>query len=267
MQSIQEVFADPRFATAMTAVVQKLEPTEHNLVAMGQDYTESWPAVAGQPDLIVLSMLTDHPQVRTIHAGFLMSVEAAPAHKGLFRIYADNFVEVGTHDLRLVGDSAFYGKGRGGGSRKLVVKGDATLPPDAPGVPPGMNERRLGWVRKNHQHFRDPVHRHWNGQCAVHGHECGGLLIASHIVPWRLSSGEEKTDRHNGLLLSAPLDTLFDRGWISFDTNGAMLVASKLDAVTRRVFGVKRGMQLRVAGLTPRMRKYLARHRELFSFH
>lgn len=45
-----------------------------------------------------------------------------------------------------------------------------------------------------------------NGRRAVHDQECRGLLVASHIVPWRLSSGKEKTDRHNGLLLSASLD-------------------------------------------------------------
>lgn len=266
MQSIQELFAQSRFATATSAVVQKLEPTQNNLAALGQDFTESWPAIVGQPDLIVLSMRTRTWQVRTIHAGFLMSVEPSPGHEGRFRIYADSFVEVGTHDLRLVGDAAFYGKGRGGGSRKLVERGNATPPPHAPGVPPGMNERRMGWVRKNHRHFRDPVHHHWGGRCAVHDHECGGLLVASHIVPWRLSNGEEKTDRHNGLLLSAPLDALFDRGWISFDVNGSMLIASKVDAVIRNVFGVKPGMQLRASGLTPKMRKYLARHRKLSGF-
>lgn len=266
MQSIQEVFTQPRFATAMSAVVQKLERYDNNLAALDQDFTESWPAIVGQPDLIVLSMRTRTWQVRTIHAGFLMSVEPSPGHERRFRIYADNFVEMGTHDLRLVGDAAFYGKGRGGGSRRLVERGNAAPPPHAPGVPPGMNERRLVWVRKNHRHFRDPVHHHWGGRCAVHDHECGGLLVASHIVPWRLSNGEEKTDRHNGLLLSAPLDALFDRGWISFDVNGAMLFASKVDAVIRRMFGLKPGMQLRAAGLTPKMRKYLARHRKLSGF-
>lgn len=266
MQSIQEVFAQPRFATATSAVVQKLESHHHNLAALDQDFTESWPAVGGQPELIVLSMRTRTWQVSTIYAGFLMSVEPSPSHEGLFRIYADKFVEVGTHDLRLVGDAAFYGKGAGGGARKRVLRSNATPMPDAPGAPPGMNERRMGWVRKNHRHFRDPVHHHWEGRCAVHDHECGGLLVASHIVPWRLSNAEEKTDRHNGLLLSAPLDALFDRGSISFDVNGAMLIASKVDAVIRNVFGVKQGMQLRASGLTPKMRKYLARHRKLFGF-
>lgn len=46
--------AQSRFATAISAVVQKLATDEHNLVAMDQNYTESWPAIADQPDLIVL---------------------------------------------------------------------------------------------------------------------------------------------------------------------------------------------------------------------
>lgn len=269
MRSIQEVFVHPQFATAHSAVVQKLRPDQHNLDAMHLDYTESWPGVMGEPDLIVLSLGEDRAKVRTIYAGFLMSVEPSALFPDLFRIYADNFIEVGEHDLQEVGDADFYGKGRGGGSRKNITRRDRTQIPSTQtgsGVPPGMNERRLAWVRKNHRYFRDPVYRSWQGRCAVHDHECGGLLVASHILPWHKCTGEQKTDVQNGLLLSAPLDRLFDRGWISFDKQGLMLVSPDLDAATRRVFGIKNGMKLQISTIETRMQKYLEMHREEFGF-
>ena len=48
-------------------------------------------------------------------------------------------------------------------------------------------------------------------------------LRASHIKPWRASSDSEKVDGANGLLLSPHVDHLFDRGLISFRSNGAIL--------------------------------------------
>lgn len=50
-------------------------------------------------------------------------------------------------------------------------------------IPEGSTERRLVWVRKHHQKFRDPVWRHSKGRCAVSKSECEGLLVASHIFP------------------------------------------------------------------------------------
>jgi hypothetical protein len=50
------------------------------------------------------------------------------------------------------------------------------------------------------------------------------FLRASHIKPWaRCLSGNERIDGNNGLLLSPHADFLFDRGWISFEDNGALL--------------------------------------------
>ncbi|MEA3096826.1 HNH endonuclease [Caballeronia mineralivorans] len=53
-------------------------------------------------------------------------------------------------------------------------------------------------------------------------------LRASHIKPWCMSTDEEKLDGNNGLLLSPHVDHLFDRGFISFSSDGALLVSSHL---------------------------------------
>lgn len=50
-------------------------------------------------------------------------------------------------------------------------------------------------------------------------------LRASHIKPWRNSSNEERLDGENGLLLTPTMDHLFDRGFISFENDGQLLVS------------------------------------------
>jgi hypothetical protein len=53
-------------------------------------------------------------------------------------------------------------------------------------------------------------------------------LRASHIKPWAVSSDHEKIDGYNGLLLSPHVDHLFDRGFISFEDSGAILISKAL---------------------------------------
>ncbi len=54
------------------------------------------------------------------------------------------------------------------------------------------------------------------------------LLVASHIKPYAVSSKKEQTDSNNGLLLSPLYDKLFDKGYISFDNDGHILISEWL---------------------------------------
>ena len=98
--------------------------------------------------------------------------------------------------------------------------------------------------------------------CSVTG--CGNpnLLLASHIVAHKDCESHERLDPHNGLLLTPNLDRLFDRGLISFDEAGRILIARRLDAETRSHFGLSANMKLRTipSGTIP----FLARHRKDF---
>jgi hypothetical protein len=49
-------------------------------------------------------------------------------------------------------------------------------------------------------------------------------LVASHCKPWRDSSNEERLNGENGLLLTPSIDHLFDRGFIGFENNGALII-------------------------------------------
>jgi putative restriction endonuclease len=54
-------------------------------------------------------------------------------------------------------------------------------------------------------------------------------LRASHIKPWKDSTNEEKLHGCNGLLLAPHVDHLFDRGFISFEDNGDLMVSDQME--------------------------------------
>lgn len=65
--------------------------------------------------------------------------------------------------------------------------------------------------------------------CRVTGITDPQHLRASHIKPWKDSSDEEKLNGLNGLLLAPHIDHLFDKGYISFEDKGNVIVSTKLD--------------------------------------
>ena len=75
--------------------------------------------------------------------------------------------------------------------------------------------------------FRQRLLAHWK-QCAVTGFADTGLLVASHIKPWRASNNSERMDGFNGLLLTPNLDKAFDAGLITFDLGGQIVVSPRL---------------------------------------
>jgi hypothetical protein len=66
------------------------------------------------------------------------------------------------------------------------------------------------------------------------------FLRASHIKPWSAcDTGKERTDGNNGLLLTPAADLLFDRGWISFEKSGRLLVSGDLPVEVSSRIGLK----------------------------
>lgn len=121
------------------------------------------------------------------------------------------------------------------------------------------------WVRgPQHAAFRRALQRRWSNNCSVHGVACNDQLRASHIVAWSLDE-TLRGDVNNGLLLSVPLDNLFDRGLISFDDSGAIILSNKLTLDTCKHFGVHPGLRIAWDHLpacdTAALRDALARHR------
>lgn len=72
--------------------------------------------------------------------------------------------------------------------------------------------------------FRQKLIAYWNC-CAVTGYKDIGLLVASHIKPWRACSNAERLNPFNGLLLTPNLDRAFDAGLITFGHDGMILLS------------------------------------------
>lgn len=89
------------------------------------------------------------------------------------------------------------------------------------------------------------------------------FLRASHIKPWSAcESGTERTDGHNGLLLTPHADLLFDRGWISFEDAGGLLVTDELPSEVRTRIGLNLKTGRSCGSFTQQQQHYLDFHRQ-----
>ena len=108
--------------------------------------------------------------------------------------------------------------------------------------------------------FRKSLLERYDGHCAVTGVSVPEALRASHIKPWRhCVSKHERLDPHNGLLLVAHIDALFDRGLITFEDRGQMLVSPRVSAEQRRLLGIPKN----VRSFSEKQKLYLKHHREV----
>lgn len=67
-----------------------------------------------------------------------------------------------------------------------------------------------------------------NNRCFFTGVSDINFLRASHIKPWAESDNKERLDGNNGLLLVPHIDHLFDRGYITFMSAGALVISPQL---------------------------------------
>lgn len=79
-------------------------------------------------------------------------------------------------------------------------------------------------------------------RCRVTGVSEPAHLRASHIKPWKDCTDAEKLHGCNGLLLAPHIDHLFDRGWISFTSDGDLVVANDLNPEVLRAWSVPAGL-------------------------
>lgn len=105
---------------------------------------------------------------------------------------------------------------------------------------------RLVRQRVGQDVFRAALLDYWGGACAVTGLALPDVLRASHAKPWAdCESDEERLDVFNGFLLVAHLDALFDRGLITFEAGGGIVIASCLAADHRALLYLGEGLRLR----------------------
>ncbi len=87
-------------------------------------------------------------------------------------------------------------------------------------------------------------------------------LRASHCKPWRDSSNDERLNGENGLLLTPSIDHLFDRGFISFENTGRLIISPVAHAESLRRMGVETEQPVNVGNFSEGQRAFLDYHRE-----
>ncbi|MBN8856736.1 MAG: HNH endonuclease, partial [Sphingobacteriales bacterium] len=112
--------------------------------------------------------------------------------------------------------------------------------------------------------YRKSVLHRWKFACAVTGYTKHEILIASHIVPWRLANNNERLDVHNGILLTPAYDALFDQHLISFENNGKIILSAPLKASDYHRIGIS-GREM-IKNLSLENHDYLSRHRSELIF-
>ena len=125
----------------------------------------------------------------------------------------------------------------------------------------GTEVERLVRQRVGQDVFREALLDYWGGACAVTGLTLPDVLRASHAKPWAdCESDEQRLDVFNGLLLAANFDALFDRGMITFNVLGEIVVSERVGAHHRTLLPLREGLRLR--WMAPEHMPYLQWHRE-----
>lgn len=85
------------------------------------------------------------------------------------------------------------------------------------------------------------------------------LLIASHIKPWKDSNNIERLDKNNGFLLCPTHDALFDKGYITFDDEGQIILSSQMKKDEYKILNIEDTVKININNEN---KKYLKWHRE-----
>jgi predicted restriction endonuclease len=97
--------------------------------------------------------------------------------------------------------------------------------------------------------------------CRVTGVANPRHLIASHIKPWSKSDDIEKLSGFNGLLLSPHIDHLFDKGFISFEESGNLVLSNKLETETLEKWQINK--DINVGSFKQEQKQFLEYHRDV----
>jgi hypothetical protein len=81
------------------------------------------------------------------------------------------------------------------------------------------------------------------------------------MKPWKASNDDERLDPENGLLLAAHVDALFDRGLISFASNGKIMISDAISPADFRRIRFPSKLRLR---LTTGQKRFLTYHRRSY---
>lgn len=83
-------------------------------------------------------------------------------------------------------------------------------------------------VRYGQGKFKEDLLEFWGHKCALCNITRRDLLRASHSKAWKDSDDVERLDKHNGILLCCNHDVLYDKGFITFDSIGRIMISERI---------------------------------------
>ena len=122
---------------------------------------------------------------------------------------------------------------------------------------PSNTGYRMTAYRKTQADFRTNLLKR-ESSCQLCHLSIEPLLIASHIIPWAVADETQKNDVNNGLLLCINHDALFDKGYISFDQNGKIIISDMLPSSYYETLNIQNSMSI---NLLPDQEQYMEFHR------
>lgn len=105
--------------------------------------------------------------------------------------------------------------------------------------------------------FRKSLLEYWES-CVITGCKQPEILRASHIKPWCVCDDRERLDSFNGIILVPNFDTLFDLGFITFNTDGSVELSPFFGEFELAVFQHEKSLRV---PFTERHQPYLQYHR------
>lgn len=130
------------------------------------------------------------------------------------------------------------------------------LKPDQSKLPENTGYRMAAY-RKTQSKFRSLLLERESG-CQLCNLSIPSLLVASHIVPWAIADESQKVDLNNGLLLCISHDALFDKGFISFDDIGQIIISDNLPSSEYERLQINKQMRINI---NQHQQRYMRIHR------
>ena len=130
--------------------------------------------------------------------------------------------------------------------------------PNLKSIKPSNIGYRMTAYRKTQTKFRSQLLKRESG-CQLCNLSISSLLVASHIIPWTIADEEQKVDTNNGLLLCILHDALFDKGFISFDENGKIIISNEISPSEFERLKINEQMSI---DILPQQEQYLRIHRK-----
>lgn len=108
--------------------------------------------------------------------------------------------------------------------------------------------------------FRERVSK-IEARCRITGVDNPVHLVASHCKPWRDSTNDERLNGENGLLLTPSIDHLFDRGFISFENSGRLIISPVANRASLQRMGIDVENAFNAGGFSDGQKHFLDFHR------